>query len=92
MIPGARVARPGIVAAELGRLAELAALVTDPSGVEDLERQVAAALASLRERDRIGDNGTDRLLAAAADTARPLSRRVAALAQLHRTLAGPVGS
>jgi hypothetical protein len=81
------VSRDSCAAAELGRLAELAAKVTEDGDAEDVERQVAAALASLR--DRIGAGGTERLLAAAADIARPLSRRVAVLAHLHLTLAGP---
>jgi hypothetical protein len=66
--------------AELGRLAELAARAVGPDPA--LEARIAEALAGVldRLRDRPALTG---LVAAAADPARPLPRRVAVLAALH---------
>lgn len=92
MSPGSAGAATGSAdAGELGRLAEIAARFGDTRRADPVERRIAAALAALRERGDTGDAATDRLLAAAADTARPLSRRVAVLAHLHRMLVARAG-
>ncbi len=69
------------VGAELGRLAQLAAQATERNGTETLETRIAAVLGELRDHP-----APARLVAAAADTTRPLARRVAVLAALHRAL------
>jgi hypothetical protein len=73
------------IAARFGRLAEEAARTGQGPGAGSVERGIAAALSALRE---VASEVDPRLVAAAADVSRPLPRRVAVLAQLHRVLSG----
>jgi hypothetical protein len=74
------------VGAELGRLAELAAQTTGRTDAARVETRIAHALGGLGDRPALS-----RLVATAADAARPLPRRVAVLAELHKALAAVVG-
>jgi hypothetical protein len=66
---------------ELARLAELVARQTGQRDTAALEARIADALVGLRGRPAL-----TRLVAVATDTSRPLPRRVAVLAALHRAL------
>lgn len=78
------------VAEELGRLAELAAAAVDRDDVVAIETRLAAALVRLREHRSPGygppNAMIDAVLVTAADRTRPLHRRIAAWAHLHRVL------
>lgn len=70
--------------AELGRLAELAAMAVDEQDAALVDGRLAVALAALpAHRPEI-----DRLATAARDVARPLHSRVATIAALHVQLTG----
>lgn len=76
---------------EFGRLAELAASAVDERDAGLVDDRLATALAALGSRasEAAGPLGAaefDRLVDTVRDVARPLHRRVAALAALHRTL------
>lgn len=81
------VAAHDAVRAELWRLAELAARTTEAADAALVEARIAAALSALGA-DHCGDDhrALTPLMTAAGDAARPLSRRVAVLAELHRLL------
>lgn len=72
-------------AAAFGRLAEEAARAGHGSDAAQVEAAIAAAVRALRADERA--LAGEALIAAAADDGRPLPRRAAVLALLHRMLA-----
>jgi hypothetical protein len=70
----------------LGRLAEEAACTGEGPGAGAVEEGIAAAVTALRARPPLFPEVDPRLLAVVGDVSRPLPRRVAVLAHLHRVL------